>query len=71
MNSLVDILIEKSDHDLDAAKRTFQDRPNHSDIIAFHCQQTIEKIFKAYLVFREFQIKKNHDLIELLKYILV
>ncbi len=33
--------------------------------VAFHCQQAIEKYFKAYLVEHDKQIRKIHDLVKL------
>lgn len=66
MKGLLDALIEKSAHDLDTAIRICRDKPEHTDIVSFHCQQTIEKSLKAYLIYKQVLIKKNHDLIELL-----
>jgi HEPN domain-containing protein len=35
------------------------------NIIAFHCQQTIEKYLKAYLIEKDIPLVKTHDLIKL------
>ncbi len=35
--------------------------------ICFHCQQSAEKYFKAYLVYFDFDIIKTHDLATLIK----
>ncbi len=35
-------------------------------VIAFHCQQTIEKYLKALLISRKIDFPKSHDLIQLL-----
>ncbi|MDR3284041.1 MAG: HEPN domain-containing protein, partial [Treponema sp.] len=35
------------------------------NIIAFHCQQTIEKYLKAYLIENDVPLIKTHDLIKL------
>ena len=32
------------------------------DVVAFHCQQSIEKILKAFLVSRNVEFEKVHDL---------
>ena len=34
---------------------------------AFHCQQSVEKYLKAYLVRHQIEFRKTHDLDELLK----
>ncbi len=32
------------------------------DILGFHCQQAVEKYFKAYLTWADIRVKKTHDL---------
>lgn len=34
--------------------------------VLYHCQQCIEKSLKAYLIFKKKNIRKTHDLVELL-----
>jgi HEPN domain-containing protein len=34
--------------------------------VVFHCQQASEKVLKAYLAFKKFEILKTHDLVKLL-----
>jgi HEPN domain-containing protein len=36
-----------------------------ASIVGFHCQQSIEKFLKAFLVYKDFHFKKTHDLEEL------
>ena len=66
MNELLHTLMEKAEHDLETADRTAESRPEHTDIITFHCQQVVEKSLKAFLVNSERRIKRNHDIFELL-----
>lgn len=66
-NKIVEVWIEKGDHDLGSAKVIFQHIPEYFDTIAFHCQQAVEKYLKAVLVFQKQQFQKTHDLIYLLE----
>lgn len=54
-----------ADQDLKAARKLIKD----NDVIlvpaAYHCQQCLEKILKAYLAFRKQPVIKTHDLIRL------
>lgn len=52
---------EKADHDLMAAQVVIDLRPLILDVACFHCQQAVEKYFKAYLVFKNVDFKKTHD----------
>ena len=58
--------IIKGDHDLGTAKITYLHIPEYLDTVTFHCQQAIEKYFKAYLIFQCTKFKFSHDLIYLL-----
>lgn len=58
--------IEKADHDRIVARAAMEQAPPITDVAAFHCQQTVEKLLKAYLVHRGVSFEKNHDLVELL-----
>ena len=56
MKEKIDIVIswiEKGDHDLGTAQVTFLYIPNFRDTIAFHCQQSVEKYLKAFLLFND------------------
>jgi HEPN domain-containing protein len=54
--------LTKSKHDLDTASIVFDHLPGYHDMIAFHCQQSIEKSLKGYLVFLDVEFKPVHDL---------
>lgn len=54
--------LTKAGHDLDAAKVISEQLPEYNDMIAFHCQQSIEKSLKAYLIFLNIEFKPVHDL---------
>ena len=55
-----------ADMDLDAAEVLQNNRPQHFEIICFHCQQAAEKYLKGYLIFNGLEKPpKIHDLIEL------
>ena len=56
------LLAEK---DLCAAGILLKDDYPLTNIVAFHCQQTIEKYLKAFLVENDAPIVKTHDLIRL------
>lgn len=61
-NPLVDVWLEKGDHDLGSAKIIFQHIPEYFDTVAFHCQQATEKYIKALLVFYKISFPRSHDL---------
>lgn len=68
MRSKTDIINEwltMADHDLDVAKLAKDHLPEYYEIIAFHCQQAVEKYFKAFLIFLEIEPIKTHDLLYL------
>ncbi len=52
----------KADHDLGSAKLIFLHLPEYYDTIAFHCQQSVEKYLKAYLIYLDIDFKPVHDL---------
>jgi len=54
-----------ADTDLNAAELIIKDENPLTNIIAFHCQQTIEKYLKAYLLEKDNPPIKTHDLIKL------
>jgi len=59
--------IAKAENDLKIGKdEIFTDEPA-TDAICFHMQQCIEKYLKAYLVFYGKEIRKTHDIAELIK----
>ena len=56
----------KAEHDLTTAHLAFNHLPNYKDTIAFHCQQAVEKLLKAYLIHIDVGFRRSHDLIYLL-----
>ena len=53
--------------DYDAANKMAKEfRPIPIEIICYHCQQSVEKIFKAYTISQDGTFTKTHDLVFLL-----
>jgi HEPN domain-containing protein len=60
--------IEIADHDFAVAQHLAENmHPAPYEIICFHCQQTIEKYLKWFLVLHDIEPPKIHDLEELEK----
>mgnify|MGYP006247174729 CR=1 FL=1 len=53
--------LQKADNDLASARRLFEIEPPIIDTACFHCQQAVEKYLKAYLVFKQVDFEKTHD----------
>ena len=66
-NKYVNEWIEKADHDLVSAKVIFTNIPEYFDVIAFHCQQAVEKYIKSTLIHFEIEFLRSHDLVYLLE----
>ena len=54
--------IEKARNDRRAAEAALGLDPPVTDAAAFHCQQAVEKLLKAYLVWQRHEFEKIHDL---------
>lgn len=54
--------IRKADRDRRMAELGLAESPAITDAAAFHCQQAVEKLLKAYLIFRQEPFEKVHDL---------
>lgn len=65
MMSLYDEWVEKGIKDLDTAKLILDSEKEFYDQVCFLCQQSIEKLLKAYLVKHNKGISKTHDLMKL------
>jgi HEPN domain-containing protein len=52
----------KSKHDLETAALLIELKPLILDIACFHCQQVVEKLLKAYLVYNLRDIERTHNL---------
>lgn len=58
---------EKADHDLTNASMILDLNPIILDIACFHCQQSVEKYLKAFLLYKGQELIKTHNLDILLK----
>lgn len=58
----IDQWLEKAEHDLKAAELIIAYDPLIFDVACFHCQQAIEKYFKAYLIKQKQDFPKTHNL---------
>ena len=59
--------IEKASEDLIAVKILLQSNDFPASVVCFHCQQTVEKLLKAFLVDHEIEFPRTHDLILLVE----
>ncbi len=57
--------LRKASHDRRMAEAGLAQQPAITDAAAFHCQQAAEKLLKAFLVWREREFEKTHDLRDL------
>ena len=58
--------LEYSKADLESAKILLKETENYH-IVAYHCQQAVEKIFKRFLLLKGKKFRFIHELDELLK----
>lgn len=58
--------IEKASRDIKAAK-VLKENDCGNDMVAFHCQQAVEKLLKAYIIAKTGAIINSHSLIYLCK----
>ena len=54
--------LEKARNDRSAVKKIIASAFVETDIAAFHCQQAVEKLLKAFLVLHRVEFEKVHDL---------
>ncbi len=66
--ALVRSWLLKAQHDLGSAKRLANEPSPYLDTAIYHCQQAAEKALKAFLVYRDVQFEKIHNLSVLLEY---
>lgn len=59
--------LEFAEHDYEAANLLSRQAKPLLEIICFHCQQCAEKYLKAYIIQNNSEIKRTHNLEELLK----
>jgi HEPN domain-containing protein len=62
---LVEEWLAKADEDFGFASSVIEDSPYYAQL-CFHYQQAAEKYLKAFIVARELEFRKIHDLLELL-----
>jgi len=61
--SLVNEWLRYACNDLIVAKHSFEDlNPKQTEIASYHCQQCAEKALKAFLLFKDIEPPKIHDL---------
>ena len=65
MKRQVEDWIQLADKELYAAEILLNNESPLTNIVAFHCQQTIEKYLKAFLIENDIPVIKTHDLIKL------
>ncbi len=65
-DKLVELWIQKAEHDLGTAILIFNNIPDYYDTLGFHCQQAVEKFLKAYLTKNSIKFKPRHNLSYLL-----
>lgn len=61
-HSLVHKWLIKARRDLLSAKRLASGKDPYLDTAVYHCQQTVEKAVKGWLVFHDQPFEKTHDL---------
>ncbi len=58
--------LEKANQDLTGAKILFEHGADLG-LVCFHCQQTVEKYFKGYLIYKTGMLQDGHNLVKLCK----
>ena len=62
-NNIIDEWIRYANNDLIVAKHCFEDlNPKQTEIASYHCQQCAEKALKAFLLYKNMELPKIHDL---------
>lgn len=67
MKNTLEILLEKAEEDRKAVEVLLGVENSPEGIIVFHVQQMVEKILKAFLVFRKIEYKPTHNIVFLLE----
>jgi HEPN domain-containing protein len=67
----VESWIRKAETDLTAAERLCSFPDILADVVCFHCQQSVEKALKGFLISKGKEIGKTHDLVLLIEESLV
>jgi HEPN domain-containing protein len=66
LRGLVEQWISKAELDYEAGSRLVNQAGPLREIVAFHCQQAVEKYLKAFLVRHQVEFPKTHNLEQLL-----
>lgn len=66
LRAYIESWIQKAEHDLMSAQRLLEIEPMILDNACFHCQQAIEKLLKAFLIYKGQDIERTHNIIFLL-----
>ncbi|MBC8521832.1 MAG: HEPN domain-containing protein [Methanomicrobia archaeon] len=66
IKDLVNKWINKAEKDLLTAERELSFEDPITDTVCFHCQQTVEKYLKAFLVYHQIYFTKTHRIMDLL-----
>ncbi len=65
--NLVQKWLLKAGNDLEIVRQGLQAENVVTDVLCFHCQQVVEKCFKAYLISKNLNFPKTHNLSILLE----
>ncbi|MBM4175274.1 MAG: HEPN domain-containing protein [Ignavibacteria bacterium] len=66
INNIAQQWLKIAERDLLSAKQGLKAEIVVTDIVCFHCQQSVEKFLKAYLVKHQIEFPKTHSIIALL-----
>lgn len=66
LRELVYQWLEKDSADFEVAEQLCEPGGRFREIVAFHCQQAVEKYLKPLLVRRQIEFPKTHDIAQLL-----
>ena len=58
--------LDKAEQDIISAQRLLEIEPVILDNACFHCQQAIEKLLKAFLIYNSREVERPHNIIFLL-----
>ncbi len=57
--------LQRSISDIESAEVLMSSTPSHIDTALYHCQQAVEKAWKAFMFWHDVPFRKTHDLREL------